>query len=384
MPVEYNKGNIAEAVLAAALGARFQKRFSELDFKQGKVDKKAVNVGNMKPITVLDVQNVLRRVVSNSARYSVKDFSKKELKTVEIYDDITVSVSIPAPDMNFLTKESNWALLSDIFNSAVAKVNQDTQLRQSAYSLSVNLAEDDISIRGIGTENQQGTKIDLLVEVKRQDKRVPGGDVKISLKYDAPQFAQSVGLEFENFGNIFNPLGLNNYSEFNQMFQEEVMNVFPDILGKRFDSRTAILESQEVIALKKVAKEVFQSITDELKSKVNDVGFKDQLARYCIEKATKNESGVELVKFTSGGQQYTQKFGEQFVENVKAQDFDATFDATGSDPKIIIHQKGKGTGNAYKLIQFRYRTDASSSNKAGQKRIVMRSYVESGDLLYKL
>jgi len=383
MPVEYNKGNIAEAILAAALGARFKKRFSEVDFKQGKVDKKAINVGNMKPITTLDIQDVLRRVVTNSAKYSVKDFSKKELKTVEIYDDIEVEVSIPSPDMNFLTRESNWILLTDIFNSAAAKINQDVKLRQSAYSLSVNLAEDDIRIRGIGTENQQGTKIDLLVEVKRQNKKV-GNDVKISLKYDAPQFAQSVGLEFENFGNIFNPLGLNNYSQFNQMFQEEVMSVFPDILGKRFDSRSSILESQEVVALKRVATEVFQSVTDELKSKINDVQFKEQLARYCIEKATKNESGVELVKFTSGGQQYTQKFGSQFIENVKAKDFDATFDATGSDPKIIIHEKGKGTGTAYKLIQFRYRTDASSSNKAGQKKIVMRSYVESGDLLYKL
>jgi hypothetical protein len=38
---------------------------------------------------------------------------------------------------------------------------------------------------------------------------------KISLKYDAPQFGQAVGLEFENFGKIFDPLGLNDYQKFN-------------------------------------------------------------------------------------------------------------------------------------------------------------------------
>lgn len=383
MAVEYNKGNISEAILAAAVGARFKKRFSELDFKGGKKDKKSVNIGSMKPVNVADVQEVLSQLVSGGAQYQVRDFNKKEMKSADIFDNINVSVAIPAPDMNFLRKRSNWASVSNIFNSAVAKVNQDPQIRAKAYGLSINLAEDNISIRGVGTENQQGTKVDLLVEIQHKGKQL-SGSTKISLKYDAPQFAQAVGLEFENFGKIFDPLGLNRYSEFNQMFQEEVMQTFPDILSKRFDSRASIVSSKEVQALKKVAKEVFNIITDELKSKLDKPAFKEQLARYCIEKATKNESGVELVKFSTSGGQYTQKFGQTFIDNLKSQDFDVTYDATGSDPKIIVHQKGKGTGNAYKLIQFRYRTDASASNKTGQKKIVMRSYVESGDLLYKL
>lgn len=383
MPVEYNKGNISEAILAAAVGARFKKRFTEADFKGGKKDKKSVNVGNMKPVNVADVQEVLSQLVSGGAQYQVRDFNKKEMKSADIFDNISVSVAIPSPDMNFLRKRSNWASVSNIFNSAVSKVNQDPQIRAKAYGLSINLAEDSIIIKGVGTENQQGTKVDLLVEIQHKGKQLRGS-TKISLKYDAPQFAQAVGLEFENFGKIFDPLGLNRYSEFNQMFQEEVMQAFPDILSKRFDSRESIVSSKEVQALKKVAKEVFNIISEELKTKLDNPAFKEQLARYCIEKATKNESGVELVKFSTSGGQYTQKFGQTFIDNLKTQNFDVTYDASGSDPKIIVHQKGKGTGNAYKLIQFRYRTDASASNKAGQKKIVMRSYVESGDLLYKL
>ena len=383
MPVEYNKGNISEAILAAAVGARFKKRFTEADFKGGIKDKKSVNVGNMKPVNVADVQEVLSQLVSGGAQYQVRDFNKKEMKSADIFDNISVSVAIPSPDMNFLRKRSNWASVSNIFNSAVSKVNQDPQIRSKAYGLSINLAEDSIIIKGVGTENQQGTKVDLLVEIQHKGKQLRGS-TKISLKYDAPQFAQAVGLEFENFGKIFDPLGLNRYSEFNKMFQEEVMQAFPDILGKRFDSRESIVSSKEVQALKKVAKEVFNIISEELKTKLDNPAFKEQLARYCIEKATKNESGVELVKFSTSGGQYTQKFGQTFIDNLKTQNFDVTYDASGSDPKIIVHQKGKGTGNAHKLIQFRYRTDASASNKAGQKKIVMRSYVESGDLLYKL
>lgn len=380
---DFNKGDIAEAILAAAVAARFKKRFKESDFA-GQKRPMAVNVNNLKPVNVADVEEVLRQVVSGAAVYNVRDFDKKTRTEADVFDNITVSVSIPQASMNFLTKPGNWASVSNIFNSAVAKVNQDAKLRSSALNLSINLKEDTISVRGVGTENQKGTKVDLLVEVTQGGKKVRGATKKISLKYDAPQFGQVVGLEFENFGKIFDPLGLNDYQNFNAMFNSEVMMPFPDILSKRFDSRESITSSKEVAALKKVAKEVFRTITTQLESKLDNVAFKEQLARYCIQKATSNESGVELVKFTPSGGQYTQQFGQTFIDNVKATDFDVTFDSQGSDPKIIVHQKGKGTGNAYKLIQFRYRTDASASNKAGQKKIVMRSYVESGDLLYKL
>ena len=380
----FNKGDIAEAILAAAVAARFKKRFRESDFASQKRPM-AVNVRNLKPVNVADVKEVLSAIVSGSAQYRISDFDKKTRKEVNIFDNINVSVSIPQASMNFLTERGNWASISNIFNSAVAKVNQDAKLRSAAVSLSVNLKEDMISVRGVGTENQKGTKADILVEIRRNGKTPRGyPDKKISLKYDAPQFEQAVGLEFENFGKIFDPLGLNDYMNFNAMFEAEVMMPFPNILSKRFDSRDSIVSSNEVKALKKVAKEVFRTISIQLENKLDSVVFKEELAKYCIQKATSNESGVELVKFTTSGGQYTQKFGQSFIDNVKATDFDVTYDASGSDPKIIIHQAGKGTGNAYKLIQFRYRTDASASNKAGQKKIVMRSYVESGDLLYKL
>lgn len=380
---DFNKGDIAEAILAAAVAARFKKRFKESDFA-GQKRPMAVNVKNLKPVNVADVEEVLAQVVAGGAQYRVADFDKKVRKEANIFDNIVVSVSIPQASMNFLTQRGNWASVSNIFNSAVAKVNQDAKLRSSALNLSINLKEDTISVRGVGTENQKGTKVDLLVEVTQGGKKVRGATKKISLKYDAPQFGQVVGLEFENFGKIFDPLGLNDYQKFNAMFNAEVMMPFPDILSKRFDSRGSITSSKEVDALKRVAKEVFRSISIQLESKLNDVAFKEQLARYCIQKATGNEKNVELVKFTPSGGQSTQKFGQTFIDNVKATDFDVTFDPAGSDPKVIIHQKGKGTGNAYKLIQFRYRTDASASDKAGTKKIVMRSYVESGDLLYKL
>jgi hypothetical protein len=386
MPVEYNKGNIAEAVLASGIGARFKKRFQQSDFKGVGQN---INIGNLPLVSVDDLKSVLRELVKGQVvSYTVYDLDRKQKKTSDITDNINVSVAIPTKDLQFLQTESNWSKIGPIFSAALSKINGDNKLKAQAYGLSVNKKYDTINVSAQGTLDQKGTKVDISVSISSRDpsKRIGSAlrGSQISLKYDAPQFAQAVGLEFENFGKIFDELGLNDYRKFSEMFEKEVMLVYPDILGKRFEDREQIKNSNEVKALKKVAKLVFQKVNEQLNRKLSDPAFKNILARYCINKATLNESGVELVKFTSKGKASTQSFGSNFVENVVASDLESSFIGTGSDPKIIVHLAGKGATKANMLIQFRYRTDASSKDRFGKQKILMRSYVESGDLLYKL
>ena len=387
MAVEYNKGNIAEAILASAVGARFKKRFKSSDFNQ-KSDE-SVKIGSLPLVGIQDIREVLGQVVKGPASFTVKDFDRKTKKEVDITDNISVSVSIPQKDLLFLQTPSNWNKINSIFNAAISKVNADSKLSGQAYGLSVNKRYDTINVSAQGTLDQKGTKVDISVSISSVSPKTgksapaPRGS-KISLKYDAPQFAQAVGLEFENFGKIFDELGLNNYNLFSPMFESEVKLVYPDILGKRFDDRDAIKNSNEVKALKKVAKKVFESVNSQLNQKLTDKDFKEKLARYCISKATSNESGVELVKFTSSGSSKTQSFGPKFIEGVSNSELESTFVGTGSDPKIVVHLKGKGPSKPYTLIQFRYRTDAGAKDKNNKQKILMRSYVESGDLLYKL
>lgn len=386
MPVEYNKGNIAEAVLASGIGARFKKRFQQSDFKG---PSQTINIGNLPLVTVDDLKGVLRELVKGQVvSYTVYDIDRKQKKISSITDNINISVAIPTKDMQFLQSEANWSKISSIFTAALSKVNGDNRLKAQAYGLSVNKKFDTISVSAQGTLDQKGTKVDISVSISSRDPSKKFGSAlrgsQISLKYDAPQFAQAVGLEFENFGKIFDDLGLNDYKQFSQMFQDEVMSVYPDILGKRFEDRDQIKNSNEVKALKKVARLVFQKVNDQLNQKLNRTEFKTILARYCINKATLNESGVELVKFTSKGKSSTQSFGSNFIQNLVDSDLQSTFIGTGSDPKIIVHLKGKNANKANMLVQFRYRTDASSRDKSGKQKILMRSYVESGDLLYKL
>lgn len=384
MAVDYNKGDVSEAILAAAIAAKFKKRINTSDFKATNVP---IKVGNLPPITKPDVEEILSFLVK-SFRYStsVRDIDRLAKTTTNVYDNIQVSVSIPQKSAEFLKKRSNWSKVSNIFTSAISKVNTDPRLRAKAYGLSVNKKNDTIIVRAVGTEAQTATKVDIRVEIINQGQRLPNKSNQISLKYDAPQFAQSVGLEFENFGKIFDALGLNNYLKYNQMFLSEVMDVYPDIIGKKFDSRDAIKSSNEVKALKRVAKEVFATIADQLEDKLAGFGreqFRRSLAAYCKERATKNESGVELVKFTTRGGSVTQTFGQSFFENVANADLKVHKDLGGSDPKILIYS-GTSATKANTLIQFRYRTDATSKDKNGKYKILMRSYVESGDLLYKL
>ena len=63
----------------------------------------------------------------------------------------------------------------------------------------------------------------------------------------------------------------------------------------------------------------FSITADQLNEKLTGSGkqqFKRLLASYCKERATKNESGVELVKFTPRGGSITQTFKQSFIENV--------------------------------------------------------------------
>ena len=384
MAVDYNKGDVSEAILAAAIAAKFKKRIKASDFKASNTP---IKVGNLPPITKSDVEEILAFLVK-SFKYStsVKDIDRVTKTTTNIYDNIQVSVSIPQKSAQFLKTRANWAKVSNIFASAVSKVNTDPRLRAKAYGLSVNKKNDTIIVKAVGTEAQTATKVDIRVEIINQGQRLPNKSNQISLKYDAPQFAQAVGLEFDNFGKIFDALGLNNYLKYNQMFLNEVTGVYPDIIGRKFDSRDAIKSSNEVKALKKVAKQVFATIAEQLEDKLTGVGkeqFKRSLASYCRERATKNESGVELVKFTKKGGSVTQTFSQSFFDNVSNADLKVHTDLSGSDPKIIIYSGASAT-KANTLIQFRYRTDATAKDKNGKYKILMRSYVESGDLLYKL
>ena len=109
--------------------------------------------------------------------------------------------------------------------------------------------------------------------------------------------------------------------------------------------------------------------------------FKQTLANYVISKATRDESGVELVKFLKDGTSITQTFGQDFIDNITSNEWEAEY-TLSNNPTIIIFKKG-GSRRTDKLLQFRYRADARKNND-NSYNILMRTYVEAGSLLYTL
>lgn len=253
-----------------------------------------------------------------------------------------------------------------------------------------NLQEDKIIIAGEGTKDQKGTKVDIRLDLyTAAGIRRPRKSTQISLKYDVGQFAQAVGLEFKQFGKIFEPLGIETKS-YEEEFLKSIGGSEQTLLDKRYRDRKTAGNSAEVLALKKTVKRMFKEhITPQLKRKLQDENFKKTLAEYCKTKATRDESGLELVSFTKGGGFKQQDFGPRFISAVTHALFDALYleDKTptdkSEDPTIIIYQSLSDYSNKkYRLIQFRYRFDAVGQ-KTGYK-LQMRTYVEAGGLLYTI
>ena len=391
-----NMGDISEIILAAAIAARFKKRLEESDLK--KMERgRPIALGELPQVTVDDVKKVLTKMVKNGgndfdfkANFIIKDTDRKSKIKSQITDKIEVTASIPEPSARYISNEKTWNGINDLFRSAVAKVNQDRNIKKKAIFAEFNLQEDKIVIAGEGTKDQKGTKVDIRLDLyTAAGVGRPRKSTQISLKYDVGQFAQSVGLEFKQFGKIFDPLGIE-WISYEEKFLEAIGGSEQTLLDKRYRDRTTAKNSAEVKSLKKTVKEMFKThITPQLQTKLKNKQFKIKLAEYCKTKATKDESGLELVSFTKGGGFKQQDFGPRFISAVSNSSFDVLYleDKSSTDksedPTIVIYQSLSDYNNKkYRLIQFRYRFDAISQ-KAGYK-LQMRTYVEAGGLLYTI
>ena len=246
------------------------------------------------------MKSTLRDIILNSFRsqYQVKDRDLKQKIISKITDNISVEVSIPQLSSRYISAQpvgSRFTRFENIINTATNFVNADIEIKRKVFRTQFNLREDLIEVKGVGTADQRTTKVDIRVDITTGGRMIRRRSSQISLKYTAPQFAQSVGLEFSKFANIFEDLGIADYTSDEAEFNKAIFDTYPDILGKRFESREDVMSSNEVEALKSQATKIFNGkILRQLRNLITDDSFKEKLARFCEEKATKNESGVEL------------------------------------------------------------------------------------------
>ena len=398
MATEFNNGDISELILAAAIAAKFKKRLSAAKLSREQI----ISIGDLPRITSGDVKGTLRTIISNSFRsqFNVSDRDIVNKRISKVTDNISVSIRIPANSERYMSAQpigSRFVNFENIFNSATNFVNADTEIRRKVYNTQFNLKEDLIEVQGVGTAGQRTTKVDVRVDITTRGATLLRKSSQISLKFNTGQFAQSVGLEFEKFADIFEDLGITDYTQDEAEFNKAIFDVYPDILGKRFSSREAITQSNEVKALKEAARKVFTGrIKRELDSKINNVNFKSTLASFIKKKATLNESGVELVEFLDNGRFIKQTFGDDFTNAITSMDLAVTIktytknfgpgrmmgDET-NNPTICIYKKG-GDPVQDLLVEFRYRSDSLKPKGQNYYLIKMRTLVLAGESLYTL
>ena len=398
MATEFNNGDISELILAAAIAAKFKKRLSAAKLSREQI----ISIGDLPRITSGDVKGTLRTIISNSFRsqFNVSDRDIVNKRISKVTDNISVAVRIPVNSERYISAQpigSRFVNFENIFNSATNFVNADTEIKRKVFNTQFNLKNDLIEIQGVGTAGQRTTKVDVRVDITTGGATLLRKSSQISLKFETGQFAQTVGLEFEKFADIFEELGIVDYQKDKEIFDKAIFDAYPDITGKRFSSRQDLTQSNEVRALKEAARKVFTGrIKRELDNKINDVNFKSTLATFIKKKATLNESGVELVKFLDDGRFLKQTFGDDFTNAITSMDLAVTIktytrnfgpgqmvgDET-DNPTICIYKKG-GDPVQDLLIEFRYRSDAQKPKGQNYYLIKMRTLVMAGEKLYTL
>ena len=398
MAQEFNNGDIAELILAAAIASKFQKRLSEAKLSKEQI----ISIGDLPRVTSGEVKNTLKTVISNSfsSQFNVRDRDIINKRISRVTDNISVVVKIPANSERYMSAQpigSRFSNFENIFNSATNFVNADTEIKRKVFNTQFNLKKDSIEIQGVGTKGQTETKVDVRVDITTGGVMAPRTSSQISLKFQTGQFAQTVGLEFDKFADIFEELGITDYTKDKEEFDKAIFETYPEILGKRFNSREDVTQSNEVRALKTAARKVFTGrIKRELDSKINNVNFKGALASFIKKKATLNESGVELVKFLDDGRFFKQTFGDDFTNAILSMDLAVTIktysrnfgsgrmmgDET-DNPTICIYKKG-GDPVQDLLVEFRYRSDSLKPKGQNYYLIKMRTLVLAGESLYTL
>ena len=398
MATEYNNGDISELILAAAIAAKFKKRLSAAKLSREQI----ISIGDLPRITSGDVKGTLRTIISNSFRsqFNVSDRDIINKRISKVTDNISVAVRIPVNSERYISAQpigSRFVNFENIFNSATNFVNADTEIKRKVFNTQFNLKNDLIEIQGVGTAGQRTTKVDVRVDITTGGATLLRKSSQISLKFETGQFAQTVGLEFEKFADIFEELGITDYQKDKEIFDKAIFDTYPDITGKRFNSRQDVTQSNEVRALKEAARKIFTGrIKRELDTKINNDNFKSTLASYIKKKATLNESGVELVKFLDDSKFLKQTFGDDFTNAITSMDLAVTIktytrnfgpgqmigDET-DNPTICIYKKG---GDPVKdlLIEFRYRSDSQKPKGQNYYLIKMRTLVMAGEKLYSL
>ena len=187
-----NKGDLSEPVLSAAVVAKLIKRGAD------RIDD----------ITEEDVKYVLNQAISSHGQtFSVND------KNSKIADNITFTIALRAPTLEFMADPRFWDVYGKLLPSAVHYANSG-QIDRYADYFYLNGKADSIVIRSDGQSEQKSRKTDIEATVNGRRLK----NLNISLKAGSPHIGQVGGGQLNkpteekgiwfNANRLFGPLGV--------------------------------------------------------------------------------------------------------------------------------------------------------------------------------
>lgn len=352
---QFNKGNVAEGILAAAIAARF--------------------ISKTRDVRKQDVVNVINKVKARKTSNKAESTFKSPNANPDIVDEVRCLIRLAehelaaALDIKLLDD-----VLSDILSSAIDFVNKPL-VQQWADLLYKNNRVDKIEVISDGVSDQSGTKVDLFVLINGKKE-----NVNISLKAGpVKQFGQMSGATFEIMEQMFNPLGI----RFDNTVKNKFNSFLKDASLVMHEKSVAAIDYIYTLAQKKMDTQITQDYNKFLKNLSNFVKYH----------ATLNEPDVFLVQLDRSESKIydfdqlskaldkldTKLTTTMVYQNITGEAASYFQGGAPQLPKIVIHIDGMAPTQGG-ILEIRSKID----NRGSMQPFYHRNYFNKGSYLTKL
>ena len=348
---KFNVGNISEAIVTAAIAARF--------------------INKQKDITVNDIKNIIKNLPEPKnkleSKQVVKEFESENLDP-EIKDKVILNITLSDNNMKAFLNDFNNSRFSDSFAGAVKYANYGN-VKKWADRLYRNNRIDKIEINCIGIS---GSKVDFEVKITNDKNKLLKVDIKSSLKTgDVKQFGQKGGINFKKQQNK------DGYVEFfNELFGVDI-----SMLESKYNEIVKVEKN-----ISKGTSLVYAKVRSEVEKKLRNNNSKKNLIKtlsIAIKKyATSNEDLVKLVQINRGDVIiYNFNKLPTIIDNISGE-WKTKFSTTSDTKLPIITIQYVNAEENNKLEDFLYIRLKKENKSDGTE--YYRNYIEKGIYMSKI
>ena len=366
-PRKPSKGDIGEAVIAAAICARFV-------FKIDRVTPK-----NVETILIRLGIKGIKNYTGKTGKY-VEDTFKSRNKGVKIMDDVHCYISLnksaitasvkPKSEYGKLFREHAkppYSQAIKVYLQSACNYVNGGKVSKWAKTVYENGRYDKIEVISDGLSDQKGTKVDTRVKITDQDGKLQPVNINLSMKVDdIGQFGQVSGMTFDVQQELWKQVfGYTSTVNDLETKWNELSQVKHDLKG----------------ALNMVYDKVYAKAKQDIKGDESRKKLIKQIAKALDYFATRHEEHVEMLNLGKHTKLYRFDKIESVLEGVE--DFDITIrDKANGYRQIDIVGKSPKDGKSKGIMSIRLRRQPQEKKGAPIKYI--RNLIEKKPMLAEL